>query len=62
MFCATIQVDGERETEKALGKRIKSIKKDFMGFPDYLLYKGETQIDKKITGRNVKELESFAQM
>lgn len=62
VFCATIQADGTRESEKKLGKRIPSIKKGFRGFPEYALYKGGTPVDKQITGRGVEHLESFVQM
>lgn len=60
VFCATIQADGERESEKALGKRVSSIKKGFRGFPEYLKYQAGIQVDEQITGRNVENLEKFA--
>ena len=60
VFCATIQADGERDSEKKLGERIEVLKPDFVGFPDYLLYINGQRIDKEITGRNEKALKKFA--
>lgn len=60
IFCATIQADGERESEKKLGKRVGTLKTNFRGFPDYLLYKGGKRVPKEITGRGVQHLEQFA--
>jgi thiol-disulfide isomerase/thioredoxin len=60
VFCATIQADGVRPSEKALGKRIPSIKKGFRGFPEYVLYKAGSPVDKQITGRDVEHLKVFA--
>ena len=60
VFCATIQPDGDRESEKILGKRIKTIDPDFKGFPHYVLYKSGKRVDKEIKGRSVKHLEDFA--
>jgi thiol-disulfide isomerase/thioredoxin len=62
VFCATVQVDGERESEKALGERIKIIKPNFRGFPDYLLYNNGIRIDKEIKGRDVRHLRDFSQI
>ena len=62
VFCATIQVDGSRPSEKALGKRIKSIKKNFKGFPDYLLYKSGSLVNRNISGREVSHLEDFSKI
>lgn len=60
VFCATIQADGERESEKQLGKRLKVIKPGFLGFPDYVLYKNGKRVDVNIQGRSVSALEQFA--
>ena len=60
VFCATIQADGERESEKELGKRIKTIYPEFKGFPHYVLYKSGKRVNKTIKGRSVKDLEDFA--
>jgi len=60
VFCATIQANGERDSEKDLGKRIKTIDPEFKGFPHYVLYKSGKRLDKKIKGRSVKDLENFA--
>ena len=59
VFCATIQSDGERASEKLLGKRLEVIKPGFQGFPDYVLYKNGSRVNKEITGRGVEQLESF---
>lgn len=60
IFCATIQADGERESEKALGKRLTLIKPDFRGFPDYVLIVNGKAVQKSIQGRSVVDLEKFA--
>ena len=59
VFCATIQVDGQRKSEKELGKIVKTLKPSFRGFPDYLLYVNGKRIDREITGRGVKDLRDF---
>lgn len=61
VFCATIQADGDRESEKALGKRAKQLKPGFRGFPEYVLYQGGKRIDRNIKGRGVEHLEKFTQ-
>jgi thiol-disulfide isomerase/thioredoxin len=60
VFCGTIQADGDRESEKALGKLIGKFKPGFKGFPDYLLYKGGKRVNKEIKGRSAKDLVEFA--
>jgi thiol-disulfide isomerase/thioredoxin len=60
VFCATIQSDGVRESEKKLGKRVKDIKPSFRGFPDYVLYIGGKRVDKEVKGRDVQNLVEFA--
>ena len=62
VFCATIQVDGDRDSEKALGKRVKTLKPKFRGFPDYLLYKNGKRIDRDIQGRSVPHLRDFSRV
>ena len=63
VFCATIQSDGERKSEKELGERIKeTIKTNFRGFPDYALYIGCKRVNKEISGRSVEDLKKFAGM
>lgn len=59
VFCATIQSDGERDSERNLGKRINMLKANFQGFPDYLLYIGGNVVDKEVEGRDVVSLERF---
>lgn len=60
VFCATIQIDGERPSEVALGKRIKKIDSSFRGFPHYFIILGGKTIPKEIKGRSVKHLRKFA--
>ena len=60
VFCATIEADGERESEKELGKNASNLFSDFQGFPHYVLYKNGEQVLKSIRGRSVKDLEEFA--
>lgn len=62
VFCATVQVDGDRSSEKALGTRIKTIKPGLRGFPEYLLYKNGRRIEKEIQGRDVRHLRDFSQV
>lgn len=62
VFCATIQVDGDRESEKTLGRRIKTIKPNLRGYPDYLLYKNGIRINREIEGRDVIHLRNFSQL
>jgi len=62
VFCATIQADGERESEKLLMNRISDIKPDFLGFPDYMVYNKHKRVSKEINGRDVKSLEQFANL
>jgi thiol-disulfide isomerase/thioredoxin len=40
VLCAAIQVDGERYSERLLGKRIKKIMPGLRGYPEFVLYKG----------------------
>lgn len=60
VFCATIEADGERESEKELGKNISNLISDFQGFPHYVMYFNGKKYEKSITGRSVKHLEEFA--
>jgi thiol-disulfide isomerase/thioredoxin len=59
VLCATIQSDGDRESEKKLAKRIKDIKTDFAGFPDYMLIVNGKVANKNINGRSVNDLEAL---
>jgi len=60
VFCATIQADGERESEKALSRRATQFIPGFRGFPEYVLYINGKYVPKQITGRDVRHLEQFA--
>jgi len=62
VFCATIEVDGEKPGERALADRLNEIKPDFVGFPDYLLYVGGKRVAKEIKGRDVPSLVEFIQI
>lgn len=62
VFSATIQADGERDSEKALGKRVKQIKPGFRGFPDYVLFVNGKRVNKEISGRNMSDLMEFAKV
>lgn len=62
ILVATIQVDGERPSEKALGKRIGDIIPGFRGFPEYALFKDGKFVTSNISGRGVSDLERFARM
>jgi thiol-disulfide isomerase/thioredoxin len=62
VFCATIQVDGDRESEKDIGKKVKTLKPKFRGFPDYLLYKNGKRIDREIQGRSIQHLRAFSRI
>ena len=59
VFCATIESNGERESEKKLGNRVNDFVPDFKGFPHYILYKDGKMVNKKIKGRSVEHLENF---
>lgn len=59
VFCATIQSDGDRPSEKKLGERIKDIIPSFRGFPEYVLYIDGKRVAKEIKGRGVSDLEAF---
>ena len=60
VFCATIQGDGERDSEKKLARRLESIKPGFRGFPDYCLFIDGKRQDKAIKGRREVDLVEFA--
>ena len=62
VFCATIQIDGDRQSEKTLGERVKTLKPTLRGFPDYLLYKNGVKIGREIQGRDVRHLRDFSQI
>lgn len=62
VFVAAIQDDGERETEKRLMKKIKTIKPDFRGFPDIVLYKNGRRVNKDLQDRSVKGLVEFVKV
>lgn len=62
VFCLSLQADGSKDSEKALGKRIRNIIPGFAGFPHYCLYYNGKLVDKEIKGRGVEDLIEFASM
>ena len=62
MLVATIQADGERQSEKKLGKRLDKIIPGFRGFPEYALYKNGKFVSSNIKGRSIRDLEEFVNL
>jgi thiol-disulfide isomerase/thioredoxin len=62
VFCATIHGDSNKPSVKALMARIKTIKPDFRGYPDYILYMNGKRLDKQIGGRDLGDLYRFANL
>lgn len=62
ILIATIQADGDRPSEKALGQRISKIIPGFRGFPEYVLFKNGKFVNSNIKGRGVSDLEAFVGM
>lgn len=62
VFCATIQVDGDRDGEKKLAEDLEELIPGIRGFPEFLCYKKGKRQEKEITGRTVKDLEKFAEI
>ncbi len=60
VFCATIQADGDKPSEKILGKRVKMLKPGFQGFPDYSVYLNGQLMNREIKGRGVADLVEFS--
>ena len=61
VLAATIHIDGDKESEQLLGKRINIIKPDCRGFPDYILFdENGKRVDKQLTSRSVDGLVEFA--
>lgn len=60
--CLSLQADGPRESEQALGKRIRNFVPGFRGFPHYCLYYNGKLVDKEIQGREVEDLIEFAKV
>ena len=59
VFCTTIHADGERQSERDLGERIKNVIPDFVGFPHYALYMNGVLVNKEIKGRSIEDLGEF---
>jgi len=60
VFCTTIHEDGDRQSERDLGERIKTIIPNFKGFPHYALYiNGKLYENKEIKGTSVEDLGEF---
>jgi len=62
VFCATIETDGQKPSERKLGERLNVIKPNFRGFPDYVLYLNGKRVDKEIKGRSVRDLVEFVEI
>lgn len=62
IICATVQGDGEREGEKALGKKVKQFIPNFRGYPDYCLFVKGKPVNKQIKDRSVQGLIEFANL
>ena len=62
ILVATIQADGDRPSEKALGKRVGNIIPGLRGFPEYALFKNGKFVTSNISGRGVSDLEAFVRM
>lgn len=60
IFCATVQVDGDTESERNLGKKIKDISVGFRGFPHYGLFIKGKLVDKQLNDRSVQGLIEFS--
>ena len=60
IFCATIQIDGDRKSEQLLGYRIPKLFPDIEGIPTYILYINGQNISKKISSNiEIKALFDF---
>lgn len=60
--CATIQSDGERESEKLLGNNITSLYPDFRGFPSYILIKSNGKVIAYEGGRDFESMKYFCEI
>ena len=58
VFCVTIQSDGERQSEKDLGKIVEKVYPGFRGFPSYMGYKNGKPYYHN-GGRTAEDLEKF---
>jgi len=62
VFCTTIEGDSNKEKEKGLSDRLKSVYPDFRGFPHYALHNSNGKRIKKDVkhGRSLADLKKFS--
>jgi len=58
IICLTMQCDEESNGQKLL-KIVKQLKPEFVGFPDYFLFRNNKFVKKEIDGRDIPSLENF---
>ena len=60
IFCTTIQIDGDRKSEKLLGRRIPKLFPGIEGIPKYILYMNGQIIQREISSNmDIKALFDF---
>lgn len=59
VFVATIQGDGKEKGEIGISDILPNIRKDFRGYPDYVLFVNGQPQPKQIKGRKYKDLVEF---
>jgi thiol-disulfide isomerase/thioredoxin len=59
ILCMTIQLDGERQSERDIGKILDKIYPNMVGVPSYILYKNETNKIPYTGGRSREEMMEF---
>jgi thiol-disulfide isomerase/thioredoxin len=62
VFCAAIQADGAKPSEKKLMDKMKTIKPDFRGFPDVMLFVNGKRVNKELKDRTVQGLVEFSRV
>ena len=60
VVCLTIEEDSASSDNSERLDLVKKLKPSFEGFPDYLLFKKGTYVDKEINGRTEASLEEFS--
>lgn len=58
--CLTIQLDGERQSEKDIGNMIDAIYPSLVGIPAFIMYSNKQRIPYQ-GGRNFEEMKQFIQ-
>ena len=60
IFCATIQIDGDRKSEELLGRRIPKLFPNIKGIPKYILYINGAIVKREISpNMNLQDLYDF---